>query len=200
MESRRFFFSWLNWKLRVERFAVRTFLFCLWRWPKKGKSKNSGKKRGVWRCRCVQWITEKTGQRRETVNCLVIQSDLFGMVKWPFKGLSDLQLGNQKVTLNHLVCMRFQVGKCQLGKSCRLPPMVVRIQWVMVQFCGRARGAVMHGLDPPTDMSLQRSTNQGRLTSWVEVAGIQGLFGVYKGCKTTQLLYSDCRKTLQEPL
>ncbi len=33
---------------------------------------------------------------------LVIQSDLFGMVKWPFKGLSNLQLGNQKVTLNHL--------------------------------------------------------------------------------------------------
>ncbi len=33
---------------------------------------------------------------------LVIQRDLFGMVKWPLKGLSDLQLGNQKVTLNHL--------------------------------------------------------------------------------------------------
>ena len=33
------------------------------------------------------------------------------MVKWPFKGLTDLQLGNQKVTLNHLVeicvCGRF---------------------------------------------------------------------------------------------
>ena len=32
---------------------------------------------------------------------LAILCDLFGMVKWPFKGLSDLQLGNQKVTLNH---------------------------------------------------------------------------------------------------
>ena len=28
----------------------------------------------------------------------VIQSDLFGMVKWPFQGLSDLQLGDKKVT------------------------------------------------------------------------------------------------------
>ena len=33
---------------------------------------------------------------------LAILCDLFGMVKWPFKGLSDLQLGDQKVTLNHL--------------------------------------------------------------------------------------------------
>ena len=33
---------------------------------------------------------------------MVIQSDLFGMVKWPFQWLSDLQLGDQTVTLNHL--------------------------------------------------------------------------------------------------
>ena len=33
---------------------------------------------------------------------LAILCDLFGMVKWPFQGLSDLQLGDQKVTLNHL--------------------------------------------------------------------------------------------------
>ena len=33
---------------------------------------------------------------------LVIQSDLFGMVKWPLKGLSDLQLEDKKVTKNHL--------------------------------------------------------------------------------------------------
>ena len=40
---------------------------------------------------------------------LVIQSDLFGMVssRDPFKGLSDLQLGDEKVTLNHLVCVFF---------------------------------------------------------------------------------------------
>ena len=38
---------------------------------------------------------------------LVIQSDLFGMVKWPFQRLSDLQLGDQKVTLNHLVVLLF---------------------------------------------------------------------------------------------
>ena len=33
-----------------------------------------------------------------TYHHLVIQSDLFGMVKWPFQRLSDLQLGDQKVT------------------------------------------------------------------------------------------------------
>ena len=33
---------------------------------------------------------------------VAILCDLFGMVKWPFQGLSDLQLGDQKVTLNHL--------------------------------------------------------------------------------------------------
>ena len=33
---------------------------------------------------------------------LAILCDLFGMVKWPFKRLSDLQLGDTKVTLNHL--------------------------------------------------------------------------------------------------
>ncbi len=31
--------------------------------------------------------------------------DLFGMVKWPFQRLSDLQLGDKEVTLNHLVNM-----------------------------------------------------------------------------------------------
>ena len=40
---------------------------------------------------------------RPKIMYLVIQSDLFGMVKWPFKGLSDLQLGDKNVTLNHLV-------------------------------------------------------------------------------------------------
>ena len=34
---------------------------------------------------------------------LAILCDLFGMVKWPFKRLSDLQLRDQKVTLNHLI-------------------------------------------------------------------------------------------------
>ena len=32
----------------------------------------------------------------------MIQSDLFGLSD-PFKGLNDLQLGDEKVTLNHLV-------------------------------------------------------------------------------------------------
>ena len=37
--------------------------------------------------------------------CLAILCALFGMVKWPFQRLSDLQLGDEKVTLNHLVCV-----------------------------------------------------------------------------------------------
>ena len=40
--------------------------------------------------------------KRGAFQNLVIQSDLFGMVKWPFQGLSDLQLGDEKGTLNHL--------------------------------------------------------------------------------------------------
>ena len=31
----------------------------------------------------------------------VLSSDLLGCVKWPFQGLSDLHLGDQRVTLNH---------------------------------------------------------------------------------------------------
>ena len=38
---------------------------------------------------------------------LAILCDLFGMVKWPFQRLSDLQLGDKKVTLNHLVHVFF---------------------------------------------------------------------------------------------
>ena len=33
----------------------------------------------------------------------VLQSDLVWTHKWPFQGLSDLHLGNQKVTLKKLV-------------------------------------------------------------------------------------------------
>ena len=45
--------------------------------------------------------------KQKTNTYLAILCDLFGMVKWPFKGLSDLQLGNQNVTLNHLVTDKF---------------------------------------------------------------------------------------------
>ena len=34
---------------------------------------------------------------------LAILCSLFGMVKWPLQRLSDLQIGDKKVTLNHLV-------------------------------------------------------------------------------------------------
>ena len=42
------------------------------------------------------------GSKLANCSILAILCDLFGMVKWPFKRLSDLQLGDQKVTLNHL--------------------------------------------------------------------------------------------------
>ena len=37
----------------------------------------------------------------------VLPSDLFGGFKWPFQGLSDLHLGNQKVTWKKLVGFHF---------------------------------------------------------------------------------------------
>ncbi len=38
---------------------------------------------------------------------LAILCDLFGMVKWPFQWLNGLQIGDKKVTLNHLVILMF---------------------------------------------------------------------------------------------
>ena len=37
------------------------------------------------------------------IACQVLPSDLFGGFKWPFQGLSDLYLGDQKVTWKKLV-------------------------------------------------------------------------------------------------
>ena len=39
----------------------------------------------------------------------VILCDFFGMVKWAFQMLSDLQVGDQKVTLNHMVLVYLTV-------------------------------------------------------------------------------------------
>ena len=44
----------------------------------------------------IPWIIQ-------TSTYLAILCDLFGMVKWPFQRLSDVQLGDKNVTLNHLV-------------------------------------------------------------------------------------------------
>ncbi len=52
--------------------------------------------------------------------------DLFGMGKWPFQRLSDLQIGDEKVTLNHLVAysshfsIRWVIPTVNGGTSCRL--------------------------------------------------------------------------------
>ena len=47
------------------------------------------------------------------------KSDLFGMVKWPFQGVvGDLQLGDEKGTLNHLVFFfQFFFGSWRAGKK-----------------------------------------------------------------------------------
>ena len=57
----------------------------------------------------VGWMSLCLKLPPEVVDFLVIQSDLFGMVKWPFQRLSDLQPGDQKVTLNHLVVEKQKV-------------------------------------------------------------------------------------------
>ena len=44
----------------------------------------------------------------------VILCHLFGMVKWPFKRLGDLQLRDRKVTLNHLVDTFMWIGRATL--------------------------------------------------------------------------------------
>ena len=47
--------------------------------------------------------------------------DPFGMVKWPFERLSDLQIGYKKVTLNHCLVSRFdhldQLGRARFWSS-----------------------------------------------------------------------------------
>ena len=60
---------------------------------------------------CFSWnistMNESSWRVRSTF--LAILCDLFGMVKWPFQRLNDLQLGDKKVTLNHLVLELFQL-------------------------------------------------------------------------------------------
>ena len=62
-------------------------------------------------------ISHNLASRKDTVceirtfqatnNCQVLPSDLFGGFKWPFQGLSDLHLGNQKVTWKKLVLVPY---------------------------------------------------------------------------------------------
>ena len=60
-------------------------------------------------CRSSQNPTKRENKKRLFQ---VIQSDLFGMVKWPFQRLSDLQLGDKKVTKNHLVFVISKQNVC----------------------------------------------------------------------------------------
>ena len=55
--------------------------------------------------RVARCITEAwTHLKEKLYHCLVIQSDLFGMVKWPFQGVKwPPTIGDEKGTLNHLV-------------------------------------------------------------------------------------------------
>ncbi len=50
----------------------------------------------------IRWSTGDGKNHQQNKEVQVILCDLFGLVKWPFQRLSDLQLGDNKVTLNHL--------------------------------------------------------------------------------------------------
>jgi len=72
-------------------------------------------------CQNKIWNTRKHGKIKDickkTYPWLAIHCDLFGMVKWPFGRLSDLQLGDKEVTLNHLVIAEIlQQFECAMGK------------------------------------------------------------------------------------
>ena len=62
------------------------------------------------------------------ITYLAILCDLFGMVKCPFKRLSDLQLGDKRVTSSHLVhkskvssMLKWSISRC---------PSIFELQWV----------------------------------------------------------------------
>ncbi len=59
------------------------------------------------RCRLRILWNDPSHNCTQKMMILAILCALFGMVNWPFQRLSDLQLGNEKVTLNHLDCMFF---------------------------------------------------------------------------------------------
>ncbi len=78
-----------------------------WAWQKLNTPTAGG---GAWGChRCNVYIHTVDGSEiwRSPVEFFVT---FFGMVKWPFQGLSDRQLGDQKVTLNHLVYILLFTG------------------------------------------------------------------------------------------
>ena len=60
-------------------------------------------------------------QKIKIITYHVLQSDLVSTHKWPFQGLSDLQLGDKKVTLNHLVSRFFFWRKTWLWHCFRAP-------------------------------------------------------------------------------
>ena len=64
----------------------------------------------TWRRRDSAWESDEQTVSYEQMMSLdlAIPFDRFWMVKWPFRRVSDLQLGDKKVTLNHL-------GKCFFG-------------------------------------------------------------------------------------
>ena len=49
------------------------------------------------------WFVDDYPSPNKNQNTRVILFDLYGMVTWPLQRLSDLRLGNQKVSMNHMV-------------------------------------------------------------------------------------------------
>ena len=100
--------TWNVWKrnspFSYEELLLSMFVFrrvhsvkltlCLWKWMV-GRLLSFWCKRPGFRGPAVSF--------REGMSChLAILCDLFGIVKWPFQRLRDLQLGDKKITLNHL--------------------------------------------------------------------------------------------------
>ena len=63
---------------------------------------------------------------------LAILCDLLGMVKWPFQRLSDLQLGDKKVTLNHLVPLSLRNRCIEENSTIGLLTIDRKFPWVCV--------------------------------------------------------------------
>ena len=66
----------------------------------------------------------------QTCIYMAILCDLFGMIEWPFPRLSDLQLRDQKITLNHLVYLYIYIKHSpamkSLGGGVATPPPILR--------------------------------------------------------------------------
>ena len=91
-----------------------------------GEKKQESPTSSQWNKQICFWCYENTVGMVNITNIkyLAILCDLFGMVKWALQRLSDLQLGDKKVTLKHLVNISWSLSRPYHGflnaiKRCR---------------------------------------------------------------------------------